>query len=272
MERVIEPGASKRNFWRRLIQSRHLITHMALNDVRVRYKQTYLGLGWAVVHPLMSIVIFTLVFDRLARLPTVGEAPYPLVVFAGLLPWHFFAQSLTAISNSIIAERELITGVQFARLVLPLKSLAVAGHNALISFVILLIGLLAYGYLPDWRFFCLPFFMLFAGLSALAVGLWIAVLNVRYRDFQYLVPYFLQLGMYISPVGFSTSIVPMKWRFWYSLNPMVNVIDGSRWSLFRGGAYVHLEATIVSFSVVIVLVWLGLWYFRRAEGTLADHI
>jgi len=254
------------------MQNRHLIAHMAWSDILVRYKQTYLGLGWAVIQPLMSIIIFTLVFDRLARLPTVGTAPYPLVVFAGLLPWHFFANSLMSCSNSLVAERELITGVQFPRLVLPLKSLAVAAHNAVVSFVILLIGLLAYGYLPDWRFFCFPFFMLFAGLSALALGLWIAVLNVRYRDFQYLVPYFLQLGMYISPVGFSTSIVPMKWRFLYSLNPLVNVIDGSRWSLFRGSASIHVEATIVSFTMVLLLVWSGLWFFRRAEGTLADHI
>ena len=254
------------------MQNRHLIAHMAWSDILVRYKQTYLGLGWAIVQPLMSIIIFTLVFDRLARLPSVGTAPYPLVVFAGLLPWHFFSNSLTACSTSLVAERELITGVQFPRLVLPLKSLAVAAHNALISFGILLVGLLAYGYLPDWRFIFFPFFILFAGLTALALGLWIAVLNVRYRDFQYLVPYFLQLGMYISPVGFATSIVPGKWRFLYSLNPLVNVIDGSRWSLFRGSAQVHLEATFVSFTVVLLLLWGGLWFFRRAEGTLADHI
>jgi len=156
--------------------------------------------------------------------------------------------------------------------VLPLKSLAVAAHNALISFVILLIGLAAYGYLPDWHFIFFPFFILFAGLTALAIGVWIAVLNVRYRDFQYLVPYFLQLGMYISPVGFATSIVPMKWRFLYSLNPLVNIIDGSRWSLFRGAGSVHFEATLVSFTMVAVLLWAGLWFFKRAEGTLADHI
>ena len=272
MERVIEPGAARRNYWRRLLQNRHLIAHMAWSDILVRYKQTYLGLGWAIVQPLMSIIIFTLVFDRLARLPSVGDAPYPLVVFAGLLPWNFFAQALTSISNSLVAERELITGVQFPRLVLPLRSLAVAAHNAAISFIILLIGLAAYGYLPDARFFAFPIFMLFAGLSALAVGLWIAVLNVRYRDFAYLVPYLLQLGMYISPVGFATAIVPGKWRFLYSLNPMVDIIDGARWSLFRGGASIHVEAMITSFSVVLLLVWGGLWFFRRAEGTLADHI
>jgi lipopolysaccharide transport system permease protein len=245
---------------------------MAWSEILVRYKQTYLGLGWAIVQPLMSIIIFTLVFNRLARLPTVGEAPYPLVVFGGLLPWHFFAQSLTQASNSLVAQRELITGVQFPRMVLPLKSLAVAAHNAVISFVILLIGLLAYGYLPDWRFIFFPLFILFGGLTALSVGLWISVLNVRYRDFQYLVPYFLQLGMYISPVGFATNIVPMKWRFWYSLNPLVNVIDGCRWSLFRGNTSIHFEATLVSFSFVLLLLWGGFWFFRRAEGTLADHI
>lgn len=272
MERVIEPGSTRRRYWRSLFERRHLVTHMAWSEVLVRYKQTYLGLGWAVVHPLMSIIIFTLVFDRLARLPSVGDAPYPLVVFAGLLPWHFFAQSLTAASMSLIQERELITGVYFPRLVLPLKSVAVAFHNMLISFVILAIGLLAYGYLPDWRVFAFPFFVLFAGLTALALGLWISVLNVRYRDFHYLVPYLLQLGMYISPVGFSTSIVPWKWRFLYSLNPLVNVIDGARWSLFRGGAHVHVEAMVVSFSFVLLLLWGGIYYFRRAEGTLADHI
>lgn len=272
MERVISPGATRLNYWRRLAQNRHLIAHMAWSDILVRYKQTYLGLGWAVVQPLMSIIIFTLVFDRLARLPTVGAAPYPLVVFAGLLPWTFFANALTAVSNSLINERELITGVQFPRLVLPLKSLAVAAHNAVIAFGILLIGLLAYGYLPDWRFFCFPIFILFAGLTALAIGLWIAVLNVRYRDFQYLVPYLLQLGMYISPVGFSTSIVPGKWRFLYSLNPLVNVIDGSRWSLFRGNVTMQVDSMVISFSFVLLILWGGLRFFRRAEGTLADHI
>ena len=272
MERVIEPGASRRGYWRSLMQNRHLIAHMAWSDILVRYKQTYLGLGWAIVQPLMSIIIFTLVFDRLARLPSVGSAPYPLVVFAGLLPWQFFAQSVTSVSISLIAERELITGVQFPRLVLPLKSIAVAAHNMLISCVILVIGLLAYGYLPDWHILFFPIFLAFAGLSALAVGLWISVLNVRYRDFHYLVPYLLQLGLYISPVGFSTDIVPQKWRFLYSLNPMVNVIDGSRWSLFRGAANPHLEAMILSFALVLVVLWGGLWFFRRAEGTLADHI
>jgi len=254
------------------MENRHLIAHMAWSDILVRYKQTYLGLGWAVVQPLMSIVIFTLVFDRLARLPTVGEAPYPLVVFAALLPWNFFAYALTAIAMSLTSERELITGVQFPRLVLPLKSVAVALHNALISFVILCIGLLAYGYLPDWHVIAFPFFILFAGLSALALGLWISVLNVHYRDFHYLVPYFLQLGMYISPVGFSTDIVPWKWRFLYSLNPLVNVIDGSRWALFHGAAHVHVEAMVVSFTCVLLLLWGGLWFFRRAEGPLADFI
>lgn len=245
---------------------------MAWSDILVRYKQTYLGLGWAIVQPLTSIIIFTLVFNRLARLPSVGEAPYPLVVFAGLLPWQFFSASLLACSTSVFQQRELITGVQFPRMVLPLKSLAVAAHNMLISFVILLIGLLAYGYLPDWRFLFFPLFILFAGLTALSIGLWIAVLNVKYRDFQYLVPYMLQLGMYISPVGFATTIVPMKWRFWYSLNPLVNVIDGCRWSLFRGSAHMHFEASIISFTVVLLLLWGGIWFFKRAEGTFADYI
>jgi lipopolysaccharide transport system permease protein len=272
VERVIEPGASRRHYWRRLIESRHLIRHMAWSDILVRYKQTYLGLGWAIVQPLMSIIIFTLVFDRLARVPTIGKAPYPLMVFAGLLPWGFFAQSLTACATSLTAERELITGVQFPRLVLPLKSLAVAAHNMLVSFVILLVGLVAYGYLPDERIVFFPLFVLFAGITALAIGLWIAVLNVRYRDFAYLLPWLLQLGMYISPVGFATIIVPMKWRFLYSLNPMVSVIDGARWSLFRGAGNVHLEAMVLSFTVVILLLWGGLYFFRRAEGTLADHI
>jgi len=270
--RRIEPGGIQRHNWRALPRAKELITHLAWSEILVRYKQTYLGLGWAVVHPLVSVIIFTLVFDRLARLPSVGEAPYPLLVFAGLLPWQFFSGCLNAIAVSLIGARELVTGLDFPRLALPLRSMAQPLHNALIAIAILVIGLLFYGYLPDWRIIAFPFFFLFAGLTALAIGLWIAVLNVRYRDFHHLVPYILQLGMYISPVGFSTAIVPEKWRFLYALNPVVNIIDGTRWSLFRGAAEVHMEATLVSFSVVLSLLWAGVWFFRRAEGTLADHI
>ncbi len=272
METIIERRSRARGNLRAFMKRRELITHLAWSDLSVRYKQTWLGLGWAVVQPLMSIVIFTLVFDRLARLPSVGEAPYPLAVFAGLLPWNFFAQSLMSIAISITSEQSLITGVYFPRLVLPLKAMAVAVHNAVISFVVLLIGLVIYGYFPDWRVLAFPLFVLFAGLTALAFGLWIAVLNVRYRDFHYLVPYLLQIGMYISPVGFSADIVPSNWRFLYSLNPLVNVIDGSRWALFNGAATVHVVPMLLSFGGVLLLLMGGIWFFRRAENGLADYV
>ena len=272
MERIIEPGASQRDYWRELWQRRGLITHMAWSDIVVRYKQTYLGLAWALFQPVVSVIVFTLVFSRLARLPSVGGAPYPLMVFGAVLPWQLFATGLTSVANSLIYHRDLVTGIYFPRLVLPLKALAVSLHNTLISLGLLLVALVAYGYLPDWRVVTLPLFLLLACTAAMALGLWIAILNVRYRDFQYLVPYFLQVAMYISPVGFSTDIVPWKWRFLYSLNPMVGAIDGARWALFHGAAYVHPLSLPISVAVTLLLLAGGVRYFRRSEGAFADRI
>lgn len=268
----IERGANARGYWRDLWSRRNLVTDMAWRDISVRYKQTYLGLAWTLVTPIVSMLVFTLLFHRLAKLGSEGGAPYPIMVFAALIPWQLFSQALTGVSTSMVGSSSLIERVYFPRLAIPLKAVIVAAFNTAIATALLALVMLGYGFAPSWHVVFLPLFLLLAALTALGLGLWVAVLNVRYRDFQYLVPYVLQMAMYISPVGFKTSVVPGELRFIYSLNPMVGVIDGARWSLLGGDT--PLDATALAISIAFVLLALagGLWFFRRSEGTFADRI
>lgn len=269
---VIDAGSHDRDYWRELWARRGLVLDMAWRDIQVKYKQTYLGLSWAVIQPFIAIVVFTFVFGRLAKLPSVGDVPYPLLVFAGLIPWQLFANSLSSISNSMVANAHLVQRVYFPRLVLPLQSILVAGFNTLISLALFLIVLLAYGEPITWRVLALPGFLLLAALTAFAIGVWIAALNVRYRDFRYLVPYLLQMAMYLSPVGFKSGVVGDSWQFIYNLNPMVGVIEGCRWALLGGAAPVDVLALGVSMTGTLLLALGGVWFFRRFEGTFADRI
>jgi lipopolysaccharide transport system permease protein len=217
------------------------------------------------------MIVFTVVFGQLAKLPSAG-VPYPILVFAGMLPWQFFSNALSECSSSLVSNSNLISKVYFPRLIVPTSAVIVSFVDFMISGIILL-GLMAwYNFIPDWRILTLPLFVLIAFLASMGVGLWLAALTVEFRDFRFIVPFIVQFGLYISPVGFSSSIVPEQWRLIYSLNPMVGVIDGFRWAILGGDAKLYIPGFALSLSLVFLLLWSGIWYFRRVEKTFADVI
>jgi lipopolysaccharide transport system permease protein len=267
---VLEAGRSERHYWRDLWAYRELFAVLAWRDLAVRYKQTVIGVAWAVVRPALTVAIFTIVFGRLANLPSEGKAPYALMVFAGILPWTFVATALGDASNSLISNSNLIGKVYFPRLIIPLATIAAALVDFLISFAIFVALMFWYRSLPGWQILMLPVFVLIAIFAAVGPALWISALNVKYRDFRYVIPFAVQLGFYISPVGFSVSIVPEKWRLLYSLNPMVGVIDGFRWCLLDGQKPIDVAGLAISVLVVAAFLVLGVRQFRKTEKGFAD--
>jgi lipopolysaccharide transport system permease protein len=270
-ELIIEAGRTESQYWKDLWRYRELFYFLAWRDILVRYKQTVIGIAWALIRPFLTMVVFTVVFGNLANLPSEG-APYPILVFAAMLPWQFFANALTECSSSLVTNANLISKVYFPRLIVPASAVIVSFVDFLISGMILL-GLMArYNFVPNWRILTLPLFIAIAFAASMGAGLWLAALNVRYRDFRYVVPFVVQLGLYISPVGFSSTIVPTKWRLLYSLNPMVGVIDGFRWAILRGASTLYLPGFTLSVALVALLLASGIWYFRKTERTFADVI
>jgi len=269
---VIEAGRTERHYWKDLWRYRELFYFLAWRDILVRYKQTAIGVAWAVLRPLLTMIVFTVVFGKLAKLPSEGAAPYPIMVFAGMLPWQFFASGFSDAGNSVVGNAQMISKTYFPRLIVPSSALIVALVDFGISFGILGCLMIWYGYVPNVHIVILPVFVLIAFAAALGVGLWIAALNVKYRDFRYVIPFIVQFGLYISPVGFSSSIVPEKWRLLYSLNPMVGVIDGFRWAILGGSTTLDWAGFSLSIVLVVVLLITGVMYFRRTEKTFADVI
>lgn len=269
---VLEPGRSERHYWRDLWEYRELFWILAWRDVAVRYKQTVIGIAWAVIRPFLTMVIFTVVFSRIAKLPSEGGAPYPLMVFAGMLPWFLFSTILGEASNSLVANSSLVGKVYFPRIIIPVSSALVAVVDFAVNLVLLAAMMAWFGYFPDWRIIFMPLLVVLALAVSLGPSLLLAALNVEYRDFRYVIPFILQFGLYLSPVGFSSTIVPQSWRFWYSLNPMVGVIDGFRWSVLGGESQLYWPGFLASLAVTALLLWLGLAYFRRTEKSFADLI
>jgi lipopolysaccharide transport system permease protein len=269
---ILEPGRTEKNYWRDLWRYRELFQVLAWRDVSVRYKQTVIGVAWAILRPFLTMVIFTVIFSRLAKLPSEGKAPYALMVFVGMLPWTFFSTALSDASNSLIGNANLISKVYFPRLIIPTATVIVGFVDLLISFGILAAMMIWYRFQPSWQIFLLPIFVLLAFLASLGPGLWITALNVKYRDFRYVIPFILQFGLYVSPVGFSSTVVPEKWRLLYSLNPLVGVIDGFRWCVLGGDSQLYMPGFLISLCVVALFVWLGVAYFRRTEQSFADMI
>lgn len=269
---VIEAGRTERHYWRDLWRYRELFYFLAWRDVLVRYKQTVIGVAWALIRPLLTMVVFTIVFGKLAKLPSDAGVPYPIMVFAAMLPWQFFATAFAEAGNSLISNSAMISKVYFPRLVIPVSAVIVSFVDFLISFSILLVLMVWYRFIPDIRILMLPLFMLIAFAASLGAGLWIASLNVRYRDFRYIIPFVVQMGLYISPVGFSSSIIPEKWRLLYSLNPMVGVIDGFRWAVIGANYPIDWHGFAISLVVVGALLMTGIYYFRKTEKTFADVI
>jgi lipopolysaccharide transport system permease protein len=269
---ILEPGRAERNYWRDLWHYRELFAILAWRDVAVRYKQTVIGVAWAVVRPFLTMVVFTVVFGTLAGLPSDGAVPYAVLVFAGMLPWFLFAGVLSEASGSLVGNANLIGKVYFPRLIIPTAATVVALVDFAISLVILLAVMLWYWVVPGWQIVLLPAFIALAVLASLGPALFVAALNVKYRDFRYIIPFIVQFGLYVSPVGFSSAVVPDAWRFWYSLNPVVGVIDGFRWCLLGGESRLYLPGFALSLGVVALFLWLGIRYFRRTERSFADLV
>jgi lipopolysaccharide transport system permease protein len=281
MELLIEPGRAEKNYWRDLWRYRELFYFLAWRDILVRYKQTVIGIAWAVIQPFLTTVVFTIVFNRIAKLSAPAGVPYFLVVMAAQLPWQFFSTSLSASSNSLIGNANLISKIYFPRLIVPAGSVITSFVDFLITTGLVALTMAWFHFLPDWRLVLLPAFVILAFGCAFGAGLWLSALNVKYRDFRYIIPFIVQFGFFLSPVGYSSAHVPKIWhwhgfdvpaRLLYSCNPMVGVIDGFRWALLRGQTDLWWPSLLTSVVLTSVLCLSGIWYFRRMERTFADVI
>jgi len=268
---IIEAGRTEKQYWQDIWKYRELFYFLAWRDILVRYKQTFIGIAWALIRPFLTMIVFTIVFGSIAKLPSQG-VPYPILVFSAMLPWQFFSNSLSECSNSLITNSNLISKIYFPRLIVPTSAVVVSFVDFMISGIILLALMAWYNFVPSWRILTLPFFIAIAFAASMGAGLWLASLNVKYRDFRYIVPFIVQFGLYISPVGFSSNIVSEKWRLLYSLNPMVGVIDGFRWAILGNSYTIYLPGFLLSLFIVAFFVITGIWYFRKTERTFADVI
>lgn len=268
---IIEPGHGIRRYWNELWHFRELFFFLAWRDIIVRYKQTVIGIAWSLIRPFLTMIVFTIVFGNIAKLPSNG-VPYPILVFVAMLPWQFFANSLTESSGALLANASMLTKIYFPRLIMPASAVIVSVVDFLISFIMLLILMLWYHIIPSWRILALPLFLLMAFVTSLGVGMWLSALNVKYRDFRYIIPFIVQFGLYISPVGFSSSVVSSEWKILYSLNPMVGVIDGFRWAILGKNAVLYMPGFIISCLLSLGIFIIGMWYFRKTEHSFADII
>ncbi len=269
---ILERGRADRNYWLDLWHYRELFAILAWRDISVRYKQTVIGVTWAFLRPFLTMIVFTVIFGSLAKLPSDGAVPYPVLVFAGMLPWFLFSSILSEASGSLVGNAQLISKVYFPRLIVPAASGVVALVDFAINVVILFLIMAWFAFVPNWQIVFLPVFIVLAVLASLGPALLITSLNVKYRDFRYVIPFVVQFGLYVSPVGFSSAVVPESWRFWYSLNPVVGVIDGFRWCLLGGESQLYVPGFMASLVVVAAMLWLGIRHFRKTEKTFADLI
>jgi lipopolysaccharide transport system permease protein len=267
---VIEAGRAEKNYWKDLWRYRELFYILSWRDLKVRYKQTAVGAAWSIIRPLLTTVILTIVFSRIAHVSYAGSAPYALMVFAGMLPWQFFSNALSESSGSLIGNANLVTKVYFPRMIIPASSVITSLADLAISFGIMLCLCAWYGYMPSWHTVFLPLFILLAFAAAFGTGLYLTALNVKYRDFRFIIPFIVQFGLYVSPVGFPSSTIPAKWKVFYYLNPMAGVIDGFRWSLL--GDEIAWRYFVESAAVTVLFLLIGIGYFRKVERTFADNI
>lgn len=270
---IIEAGRTEKHYWKDLWRYRELFYILSWRDIKVRYKQTVVGALWSVARPLVTMVIFTLVFSKLANMGTdSGSSPYAIMVFAALLPWQFFSNALTEASNSLLSNTNLISKVYFPRLIIPTASVITSLIDFLISLLLMAVMMMFYRFVPDWHIVFMPFFLLLAFLCSMGIGLWLTALNVKYRDFRYIVPFIVQFGLYISPVGFSSARVPEKYRILYNFNPMVGIIDGFRWCILGRNNPFPQQSLLISIAITFFFLWLGIYKFRKMEKTFADLI
>lgn len=268
---IIEAGRTERHYWRDLWRYRELFYFLSWRDILVRYKQTVIGVAWAIVRPLLTMVVFTVVFGVLGKFPSQG-VPYPILVYTAMLPWQFFSSSLSESSVSLVGNANLISKVYFPRLIIPASAVITSLVDFALAAAMLVLLMAWYRFWPDWRVLTLPFFVMIAIAASMGFGLWLTALTVKYRDFRYIVPFIVQFGLYISPVGFASTVVPERWRLLYSLNPMVGVIDGFRWALLGGSASLYMPGFLLSLALVLLALVTGIRYFRSTERTFADVI
>ena len=269
---IIEPNRLERHYWLDLWRYRELFRILAWRDLSVRYKQTAIGALWALIRPVLTTAVFTVIFGRIAQLPSDGSIPYALMVLAGMLPWTFLSTGISDASNSLINDTNLISKVYFPRLIVPTATIVVAFADFVISFCMMIVLMVWYKYLPSWHIILLPAFVLAAFFATLGPALWVSALNVRFRDFRYVVPFIVQFGMYISPVGFSSSVIPEQWRLVYYLNPIVGIIDGFRWCILGGQSRIYLPGLALGMSVMAFFAWFGIRQFRKMEDNFADLV
>lgn len=268
---IIEAGRTERQYWRDLWRFRELLGFLAWRDISVRYKQTVIGIAWAVVRPLATVAIMVIVFGKIAGLPS-GNVPYPVLVLSGMLAWQLFATGFAAASESLVTNANLISKIYFPRLIVPVSAMGVSFVDFLITLPILIVLMIRYDIEPTWRLLFFPLFVALTVLAALSVGIWLAAMNVKYRDFRHALPFMLQFGVYITPVGYSLAAVPEEYRRYFVLNPAVGLIEGFRWSLVgQANEVTGLAIAVTSMAVALLLVF-GIRYFRRTERTFADVI
>lgn len=269
---ILEPGRSEKNYWADLWAYRELFFVLAWRDISVRYKQSALGAAWAIVRPVLAVIVFTFIFGRVANLPSTGNVPYPIMVYAGTLPWFLVSSILGDASQSLVSNSNMISKIYYPRLITPAASSIVSLVDFTLSFCVLMLMMLLFWFAPSWHIIFLPIFIVYAVAVAFGPAMLLSSLNVRYRDFRFVVPFLIQFGLYISPVGFSSDVVPDQWRLLYSLNPAVSVIDGFRWCLLGGEAPIYWPGFLLGFAVTALFLWLGFRSFRKAERSFADYI
>lgn len=271
---VIGKNTAAKNYWKDLWRYKELFYILSWRDIKVRYKQTVIGAAWGIIKPLLTTIVFFVIFKKVAGLPYAGKAPYILMIFAGMLPWQFFSNALNEASNSLIANSNLLTKVYFPRMIVPASSVITSLVDFAITFALMLLMMLFYRFMPGWQIIFLPIFLLLAFLCAFGVGLFLTTLNVKYRDFRYIMPFIIQFGLYITPVGYTTetllSKIPQSLHWLFYLNPMVGVIDGFRFCLL--GDTIQWTSVLSSVLISFFFLMLGIWYFRKMEKTFADNI
>ncbi|MEM6457948.1 MAG: ABC transporter permease [Planctomycetota bacterium] len=270
-EVVLEPGKAQKQYWIDLWRYRELFYFLTWRDILVRYKQTVVGVAWAVVRPLLTMLILTFVFGYLAGMES-GDVPYPILVMCAMLPWQFFSTAMSESGQSLVRNAGMVSKVYFPRLIVPASSVITSLVDFMIS-VVILAGVMAYyRFVPGWEVVYLPALVTLAFGAAFGIGVWVSALMVRYRDFRFIIPFVVQFGLYISPVGFASSVVPDQWRLLYSVNPMVGVIDGFRWAVLGGEHEVYVPGLVMSVVLVLAMIYSGIWFFRKTEKTFADII
>ena len=269
---ILEPNRSESNYWSDVWHYRELFYILSWKEISIRYKQTIIGILWAIIRPVLAMVIFTFIFSKVAGLPSDGNTPYPILVYTAMLPWQFFSSAISSASASIVANSSLITKIYFPRVIIPFSSIITSVIDFMISLSILILLMFYYQYFPDWKIIFLPIFFIIAFFSTIGISLFITALNVKYRDFKFIVPFIIQFGLYVSPVGYSSSVIPDNLRFLYSLNPMVGVIDGFRWAVLGAESIIYLEGIVCSILFMIFFLVIGMRQFRSMEKTFADII